>query len=505
MLFEFLRQQGVDISRYLPQFLFRDKEKNLQDLLAVCSWEHEQQRILLQEIAKQFFVETATWGLSDWERIVEVRPNPGDTYTQRRNRILLKLNGTQTSTLGFMERLIRRYVSDDSIIRLKESPEEYVFNIHFDGGQIIYPNDMMEAIRIYIPAHLGLNFWIEREIDFAGEGGLKYGFANLVDGLASVSVAKPEDFILRYSMDIMSGHSYHKTVRAGPVELSAKTPVLSAFAYIRSGFGDIPANLEDMPEWFRSITLPSRIWDVLGIAYDIKGRQRIPLAIPAAAEVHPSPIIATGKSGRRLYGIALPEDGFHCVRLGHAGAITGRGNVMADMGDLAEWIASIREPSRAAVRIAVESAARGRKILHTEMPQEAAAGIMLTASVRPSGRKSVGTATEDIPDFMRGFLESSTLAPRYAVKIIGTERRRFFPAMPPDADASMLAGFALGAGGRKSIPLAPPWNASIGCIIGNAHARTGRIIVGADRCDLPPGRRTRAHVGIMQAGLSAVG
>ena len=505
MLFEFLRQQGVDISRYLPQFLFRDKEKNLQDLLAVCSWEHEQQRILLQEIAKQFFVETATWGLSDWERIVEVRPNPGDTYTQRRNRILLKLNGTQTSTLGFMERLIRRYVSDDSIIRLKESPEEYVFNIHFDGGQIIYPNDMMEAIRIYIPAHLGLNFWIEREIDFAGEGGLKYGFANLVDGLASVSVAKPEDFILRYSMDIMSGHSYHKTVRAGPVELSAKTPVLSAFAYIRSGFGDIPANLEDMPEWFRSITLPSRIWDVLGIAYDIKGRQRIPLAIPGTSVVYPSPIIATGRAGRRLYGIAPPEDGFPHIRIGHAGAITGRGNVLADMGDLADWIASIREPSRMAVRIAVLPAARGRKILHIGMPPEAVAGVVLTSAVQAGGRRSVGTAPEDIPDFMRGFLESSTLTPRYAAGTVGSGRRRFFPALPPDADASMRAGFAMGAGGRKSIQLAPPGNTLVGCIIGDAHARTGRVIAGADRCDLPPGRRTRAHVGIMQAGLSAVG
>ncbi|MBQ7478889.1 MAG: phage tail protein I [Selenomonadaceae bacterium] len=357
---------------------------------------------------------------------------------------------------------------------------------------------------------------VRSQWDRGDNGGISIGFSetlsmymvlsNAIHGTAKAGIELPlDETYLRYTAGITTGHSYHKTVRAGPVELSAVLPVLPAFAYIHSGFSDIPANLDDMPEWMRSITEPSRILYRPGIAYGSSGRQRIPLAIPDASVVYPSPTIATGKSGRRLYGIALPEDSLSCIRIGHAGAITGRGNVLADMGDLAEWIASIGEPSRVAVRIAVESVARGRKILHTEMPQKAAAGIMLTASVRPSGRKSVGTATEDIPDFMRGFLESSTLAPRYAVKIIGTERRRFFPALPTDADASMLAGFAMGAGGRKSIPLAPPGNALIGCIIVNAHARTGRIIVGADRCDLLPGRRTRAHVGIMQAGLSAVG
>lgn len=59
----FLRNEPVNLSRYLPAFLLSDK--SLKAMLDSCSMEHEKQRLLLDDISKQFYVQTATWGLRE--------------------------------------------------------------------------------------------------------------------------------------------------------------------------------------------------------------------------------------------------------------------------------------------------------------------------------------------------------------------------------------------------------------------------------------------------------
>ena len=153
MNFEFLRTHPVDISRYLPKFLAKDK--TFADLLNTFSWEHEKQRLFLQELGKQFFVPTATWCIRDWERIVDVVPDAGDTYEQRRNRILLKLQGRQVSTLDFMARLCARYTVDKAA-EIEEHNEENRFRVYLHGGVSDLPG-LREALETYKPAHLAYN------------------------------------------------------------------------------------------------------------------------------------------------------------------------------------------------------------------------------------------------------------------------------------------------------------------------------------------------------------
>lgn len=152
MNFEFLRTHPIDISRYLPRFLRKDK--TFSGLLDTFSWEHEKQRLFLQELGRQFFVPTATWGIRDWERIVDVVPDAGDTYEQRRNRVLLKLNGRQTSTVDFMRRLAKRYCTDDTVVSIDEHNSEYAFDVRLEGELLDKPG-LKEAIETYKPAHLG--------------------------------------------------------------------------------------------------------------------------------------------------------------------------------------------------------------------------------------------------------------------------------------------------------------------------------------------------------------
>lgn len=148
----------MDLSRYLPKFLLEDE--TFKDILASCSTEHERQRLFLQELGKQLFIETATWGLSDWERIIGVTSGPSESYDERRNHVLLYLQSHQTSTVEFLEYLAKRYCTDDTDVSIQEHNEEYAFDVTL-VGELLDRNGLREAIETYKPAHLG---YIIREI-----------------------------------------------------------------------------------------------------------------------------------------------------------------------------------------------------------------------------------------------------------------------------------------------------------------------------------------------------
>lgn len=162
----YLRNQPVDIARYLPAFLQSDKR--FQSLLQACSTEHEKYRLFLDELSNQFYVETATWGLSDWERILALKPAPSDSYEQRRNRILLYLQSRQTSTVEFLSRLSSRYVYGGSA-KIVERNEQNAFYVRIDGdmkGLRVDRHGMHEGLDLYKPAHLAYSIVVfpERRI-----------------------------------------------------------------------------------------------------------------------------------------------------------------------------------------------------------------------------------------------------------------------------------------------------------------------------------------------------
>lgn len=154
----YLRNEPPDLARYLPQFLQEDE--HFKATLAACSTEHERYRLLIDEITNQFYVETATWGLSDWERILALKPAPSDSYEQRRNRILLKLQSHNTSTLDFMAAVAGRYI-DNKRAKIEEHNNLYYFNVATDGT-ITDEKGLINAINLYKPAHLSFGLHFQR-------------------------------------------------------------------------------------------------------------------------------------------------------------------------------------------------------------------------------------------------------------------------------------------------------------------------------------------------------
>jgi len=204
----FLRQNTVNVLKYLPEFLQSDV--NFKSVGDTCSHEHEKIRLLVQDVFNQFFVESATWGLPRYERVLDIVPKAADDYTARRNRILSRYQSNQTTTIAFLETLIKRYLSTDSIVNVVENNPDYSFRIVTTGGSILYFEDMIEAINLYKPAHLAIEIDLNRTDQtqlyvggaaFIGgmqqiglhrttqlNGGLYVGIAHQIGGLQTVSL-----------------------------------------------------------------------------------------------------------------------------------------------------------------------------------------------------------------------------------------------------------------------------------------------------------------------------
>lgn len=148
-LMELLRHYEVDLMRYLPKFLANDPTfLGTQNTLSA---EHEAYRLKLIDIMKQFFVETVTWGIDDWEELYGVIPEEGDTLKIRRARVAQKIRGVGTVTVKVMNTLINSVVpTKDATFR--DNIEDGVVRIDMETA--INLDKVREVVDFYKPAHL---------------------------------------------------------------------------------------------------------------------------------------------------------------------------------------------------------------------------------------------------------------------------------------------------------------------------------------------------------------
>lgn len=148
MIFNLLRTYKVDVLRYLPKFLSKDGTfKAIQDSL---SEEHEKQRLLIIDICKQLFVESATWGLDDWERVYELQ-NKHLSIDQRRNLLLVKMRGAQTITEEKLQEIINLVYPPQNAV-VKENTGANTFKVIIDTIDAL--DEIRRVVEIYKPAHL---------------------------------------------------------------------------------------------------------------------------------------------------------------------------------------------------------------------------------------------------------------------------------------------------------------------------------------------------------------
>lgn len=111
-------------------------------------------------LMEQLNVETATWGLSTWEKALGLRTDVSKDLEYRRSRIKSKLRGQGTTTVAMIQNVAESFSNGQ--VDVLEHPAEYRFDIKFTGTIGIPPNmeDLTAAIEEIKPAHLAYDYII---------------------------------------------------------------------------------------------------------------------------------------------------------------------------------------------------------------------------------------------------------------------------------------------------------------------------------------------------------
>lgn len=167
-----LRRTPVKTLKHLPKFLPIDNDFKNTELIS--DDEHEKLRLNILDVKNQLFVETATWGLSDWERLLDLSVKENAGIEDRRIQILLKLQGANTVSETFMNNLINMFCQDKSGYIIQHNPE-YWFEIVLNGNQKLDLDSLSDAIETYKPAHLGYMYSVNIKLNNLRYVGSKIG------------------------------------------------------------------------------------------------------------------------------------------------------------------------------------------------------------------------------------------------------------------------------------------------------------------------------------------
>ena len=156
----FIRWKEVDILAYLPLFIAKDKEfKAVSD---ADSREHERLRLLLIELLKQDNIQTATYALDKWEAFVGIKAK-NNSLSDRKNRVIEKLNNANSSTKEFLETIANKFISDNSA-EITSYNEKYMMDVSFTKDMCDNLEDLHSAIEEVKPAHIGYSLWEEQTV-----------------------------------------------------------------------------------------------------------------------------------------------------------------------------------------------------------------------------------------------------------------------------------------------------------------------------------------------------
>lgn len=151
-----IRDIAQDMRDYLPRYYS-------ESTVAMNVIDRESTEILafnsaIQDVLAQFFIDTATWGIANWERICGVVTDDLKPIEQRRSVIKSKLRGVGTVTAAMIKNVAEAY--DNGEVTVTEDNATYTVNIAFISNHGIPENltDIQAALREIIPAHLAINF-----------------------------------------------------------------------------------------------------------------------------------------------------------------------------------------------------------------------------------------------------------------------------------------------------------------------------------------------------------
>lgn len=106
----------------------------------------------------QVTVDTATWGLSYWEKTLGIPVEQGNDLAYRRSRIRSKLRGFGVTTVAVIESVAKSFTS--GAVTVTEFPRTSRLEIKFGGssGAPLNLDDLTATLREIMPAHLAWHY-----------------------------------------------------------------------------------------------------------------------------------------------------------------------------------------------------------------------------------------------------------------------------------------------------------------------------------------------------------
>ncbi|OZV11066.1 hypothetical protein CIW83_16920 [Tissierella sp. P1] len=135
--------------KYLPPY--ERQSKVFQEIMKAEEIEFEKIHTEIKDLEKQFFVDTATWGLAIYEKELKLPIRPNKSLEERRSIIKAKMRGMGKVDAEMIKAIVEAFtkssveVTFDGIIKIIFSNQDTI---------ILNMNDMFEAIEEIKPAHL---------------------------------------------------------------------------------------------------------------------------------------------------------------------------------------------------------------------------------------------------------------------------------------------------------------------------------------------------------------
>ena len=153
---EDLENYNVDLSKYVPDFIYNGSifnkiYKSQEYELGVLYWQ-------IDDLIKQCFIDTATWGLIYWEKEYGITTNLNYSYEERREIVKAKKRGQGTCTKALIKNVAESFSGGECNVIENTAP--WTFTIQFVGVKGIPRNmeGLKNAIDEIKPAHLVYNF-----------------------------------------------------------------------------------------------------------------------------------------------------------------------------------------------------------------------------------------------------------------------------------------------------------------------------------------------------------
>ena len=150
---EILKNYPVDLSRYVPDFIYNNTilnkiYKSQEYQLGFFYWQ-------IDDLIDQCFIETATWGLTIREEEYGIETDLSLTYEQRRKILKARKNAIPV-TKKFIENLAESFVDSAEVIE-NTSPYYFDLTLYHEGQITDFWEKLNYWLGVYKPAHLEYN------------------------------------------------------------------------------------------------------------------------------------------------------------------------------------------------------------------------------------------------------------------------------------------------------------------------------------------------------------